>query len=204
MWCVSCSIKSISNIYKTRHSLITGQSTLIFEVNFPHRCVQITCLVNLWMTACSCYSSPCCLSQLSLLTSIYTACCRGTNQEDTESGGGGRRWETYLPSTAATTLQLSSCSYSALSIRSRRSDLRTRLIINTWVHTNAEPHTRVGYCVWGFFCVRLCVCVYLIKAHLVRLFGRKRQEAGGLQWRIFHFQRKKRRNVTKRMSNVLK
>lgn len=35
-------------------------------------------------------------------------------------------------------------------------------------------------------------CVYLIKAHLVRLLGRKRQEAGGLQGRVFYFQRKKR------------
>lgn len=34
-------------------------------------------------------------------------------------------------------------------------------------------------------------CLYLIKAHLVRLLGRKRQEAGWLQRRIFHFQRKK-------------
>lgn len=33
--------------------------------------------------------------------------------------------------------------------------------------------------------------MYLIKAHLVRLLGRKRQEAGWLQRRIFHFQRKK-------------
>lgn len=52
----------------------------------------------------------------------------------------------------------------------------------------------VCVCVWWGVGVGawVCVCVYLIKAHLVRLLRRKRQEAGGLQWRIFHFQRKKR------------
>lgn len=131
------------------------------------------------------------LSQPGLTTSIYTACCRGTNQEDT-IGGGGRKWETYLPSTAATTLQLISCSYRVLSIRSRRSALRTRFIINTWVHADAK-HTRLDYCARIYVCERVneCVHVYLIKAYLVRLLGRKRQEAGGLQWWIFYCQRKK-------------
>lgn len=41
-------------------------------------------------------------------------------------------------------------------------------------------------------CVYATECVYLIKAHLVRLLGRERQEAGGLQWRVFHFEKRKK------------
>lgn len=59
-----------------------------------------------------------------------------------QEGGEEDDEETYLPSTAATTLQLISCSYKVLSIRSRRSARRTRFIMKTCVQTNADAHTR--------------------------------------------------------------
>lgn len=133
--------------WKTYH-LITGQPIWSLESLHTRR--------NYVLRAMPCCFSPGCLSQPCLPTSIYTTCCRGTNQKDAGSGGGRRRWETYLPSTAATTLQLISCSYRVLSIRSRRSDLRIRFIINTWVHTNEKSHTHAGAVVADS--VRACVC----------------------------------------------
>ena len=164
------------------------------ELHFPHRGTKTMGLLK-WQHAATTLHLVVCLSSASLHQS--TRHVAEAQIRKTQAVGGGRRWETYLPSTAATTLQLSSCSYRALSIRSRRSALRTRLIINTWVHTNAQPHTHasviVCVCVCVCFaCVLVVGCAYLIKAHLVRLLGRKRQEARGLQWRISHFQRKNR------------
>lgn len=89
-------------------------------------------------------------------------------------GGGwgrckGEEGGTYLPSTAATTLQLISCSCRARSIRSRRSDLRTRLIINTWeqkekkrgLHTHKQVIGKRFFILLLFFNTCVCVCVFV-------------------------------------------
>lgn len=127
--------------------------------------------------------------------SIDTAWCRGTNQVETCSGRRGG-WETYLPSTAATTLQLSSCSYKLLSIRSRRSDLRTRFIMNTWVHTNEKnPLTRAaGNSVRFHVCMQLSVCTSS-KPILFGCLGGRDRRLEGSNGGFFTFKKEKRGGV---------
>lgn len=120
-------------------------------------------------------------------------CCRGTNQEEGHRrwgwGGGETRNILAIHSSNHLTAELllvQSSQHSLPAVRSAHQIDHKHL----GAHKRRLLHTWQAYCiVFGFVCA--CVCLYLIKPHLVRLLGRKRQEAGGLQGRIFHFQREK-------------
>lgn len=109
------------------------------------------------------------------------------------------RQQTYFPSTAATTLHAILCSYSALSMRSRRSFRLFKFIMNTYVGgDSSESELSDGW--WrGLGFVRSArrggteeggaifhVAAHLVKAHLVRLFSGDAHVFGGHHGGISH------------------